>query len=229
MVSTANLFTAGTGLYTLREAALYARLHPSVLSRWLYGNKSGERVLAPQIDGERRVVTFLDFAQSLAIRAIRQQHHISLDKIRTAIDCAENEFGVKWPLARQHTTYLLGRDIQIVPEAGGNPVQVTGKGSGQVSLRPIVELHLRDLGWDAEGLARSYRAFSWDGREVRMDPARHFGEPVIPSCDYSARALWEAAETEGGIETAAEAYGVATEDVEIACRYFDHLQLAVAA
>ena len=229
MSETANIFTAATGLYTPKEAALYARLNPTVLSRWLYGNKSGERVLTPQFEGEQRVVTFLDFVQALAIRAIRQQHHISLDKIRTAIDRAEKEFGVKWPLARKHMTYLLGRDIQIVPEAGGNPVQVTGRGSGQISLRPIVELHLRDLGWDAAGLATSYRAFSWDGREVLMDPSLHFGEPVIPTCDYSARSLWEAAETEGGIVAAAHAYGVETEDVEIACRYFDHLQLAHAA
>lgn len=229
MASSPNIFTEGTGLYTPREAAFYARLHPSVLNRWLYGNKSGERVLNPQLEGERRVVTFLDFVQALAIRSIRQQHHISLDKIRTAIDRAENLYGVKWPLARKHTTYLLGRDIQIVTEAGGNPVQVTGTGSGQVAMRPIVELHLRDLGWDGEGLAASYRAFSWDGREVRMDPTRNFGEPVIPSCDYSARALWEAAETEGSIEAAAHAYGVATEDVEIACRYYDHLQPALAA
>jgi hypothetical protein len=229
MVTVAEIFTAGTGLYTPREAALYARLHPSVLTRWLYGNKCGERVVSPQFDRDQRVVTFLDFVQTLAIRAIRQQHHISLDKIRTAIDTAENTFGVQWPLARKHTTYLLGRDIQIVPEAGGNPVQVTGKGSGQQSLRPIVELHLRDLGWDAEGLAKSYRAFAWNDREVLMDPTRHFGEPLIPTCDYSARALFEAAETEGGIEAAANAYGVDSKDVEIACRYFDHLQLAVAA
>ena len=84
-------------------------------------------MLAPQMDSEHRVVTFLDFVQALAIRAIRQHHHISLDKIRTAIDRAENEFKVQWPLARKHTIYLLGRDIQIVLEAGGHPVQVTGK------------------------------------------------------------------------------------------------------
>lgn len=229
MIAPANLFTAGTGLYTPREAALYARLHPSVLSRWLFGNKSGDRVLAPQIsENEKRVVTFLDFVQALAIRSIRQQHHISLDKIRTAIDRAENDFNVKWPLARRHTTYLLDRDIQIVPEIGGDPVQVTGKLTGQISARPIVEVHLRDLGWDAKGLANTYRAFAWDGREVRMNPTQHFGEPVIPSCDYSARALWEAAETEGGIESAAEAYGVEPQEVELACRYFDHLQLAAA-
>jgi hypothetical protein len=229
MIASVELFTAGTGLYTTREAALYARLHPSVLSRWFFGNKSGDRVLHPQIADEgERVVTFIDFVQALAVRAIRQQHRIALDKVRTAIETAEKQFGLKWPLARKHTTYLLGREIQIVPEIGGNPIQVTGRGTGQISLRPIVEVHLRDLGWDAEGLANTYRAFWWDGREVRMSPLEHFGEPVVSNCNYSARVLWEAADTEGGIEPAAEVYGVEPLDVELACRYFDHLQAAAA-
>ncbi len=229
MLASPDLLTAGTGLYTLPEAALYSRLHPAVLGRWLFGNKSGGRVLSPQLaDDEERAVTFLDFVQALAVRSIRQQHRLSLDKIRTAIERAEKDFGVKYPLARKHTTYLLGRDIQIFPEKGGNPIQLTGRNTGQICNRPIVELQLRDLGWDPEGLAESYRAFSWDGAEVLMDPAKHFGEPIVPSCNYSARALWEAAETEGGIEAAAEVYGVAPHEVETACRYFDHLQLAAA-
>ena len=229
MVAPLDPFTAGLGFYTPREAAFYARLHPSVLGRWLFGSKSGSRVLNPQFtETEEKVVTFLDFVQALAIRAIRQQHRISLEKIRSAIVHAEQKFEMKWPLARRHTTYLLGRDIQIVPQIGGNPVQVTGRGKGQISLRPIVEVHLRDLGWDPEGVANSYRAFWWDGREVRMNPAQHFGEPVLPSCDYSARVLREAAESEGSIEAAAEAYGVDPVDVEVACRYFDHLDGAAA-
>lgn len=229
MVAPAQIFIAGTGLYSVREAALYARLHPTVLRRWLFGNSSGERVLHPQIEqpGEK-VVTFLDFVQALAVRAIRTQHQIALDKVRTAIEVAEQEFQVKWPLARRHTIYLLGRDIQIVPELNGDPVQVTGPAKGQVSLRSVVELHLRDLGWDAEGLARHYRPFLWGDREISMNPEEHFGEPVVPSCRYSARVLWEAAETEGGIEPAAAAYGVQEEEVEVACRYFDHLQGAAA-
>ncbi len=229
MVAALDPFTAGTGFYTPREAAFYARLHPSVLGRWLFGNKSGSRVLSPQLaQSEEKIVTFLDFVQALAIRAIRQQHRISLEKIRSAIEHAEQEFELQWPLARRHTTFLLGRDIQIVPQIGGNPVQVTGRAKGQMSLRPIVEVHLRDLGWDPEGVANSYRAFWWGDREVRMNPAQHFGEPVVSSCDYSARVLWEGAESEGGIEAAAESYGVEPQDVEVACRYFDHLDGAAA-
>jgi uncharacterized protein (DUF433 family) len=229
MVAPTKLFTAGTGLFTPREAALYARIPVSVVSRWFFGNKSGTRVLEPElVDSDERIITFLDFVQTLAIRAIRQHHRISLEKIRSAIEVAEKEFGLRCPLARRHTTYLLGRDIQIVPQLGGDPVQVTGAARGQISLRPIVEIHLRDLGWDAQGLANSYRAFQWGTRDVSIDPTRRFGEPLVPSCNYAARVLWEAAESEGSIEAAAEAYGVEPSEVEVACRYFDHLHGAAA-
>lgn len=118
VVASAQLFSAGTGLYTVREAALYARLHPTVLNRWLFGNK---RVLHPQIGSAgEKVVTFLDFVQALAVRAIRTQHKIALDKVRLAIEVAEKEFQVSFPLARRHTIYLLDRDIQIVPELDGD-------------------------------------------------------------------------------------------------------------
>jgi uncharacterized protein (DUF433 family) len=202
---------------------------PPSSERWLFGNKSGGRVFSPQLAASNeKIVTFLDFVQSLAIRAIRTKHRISLEKIREAIDQAEQKFSIQWPLARRHTTYLLGRDIQIVPEVGGHPVQVTGRAKGQVSLRSVVEVHLRDLGWDAEGIANTYQAFSWHDRVVQITPTHHFGEPIVPSCGHGARVLWEAAEAEGSIEAAAEVYGVEAVDVEIACRYFDHLEGAVA-
>lgn len=46
------IFTEHTGLYTPREAAFYARMHPSVLNRWLFGNKSGNWVLQPQREAQ---------------------------------------------------------------------------------------------------------------------------------------------------------------------------------
>jgi hypothetical protein len=39
----------------------------------------------------------------------------------------------------------------------------------------------------------------------------------------TAQALWEAAQIEGGLEPAAKAYGVTVEEVEAACRFYDHL------
>ncbi len=57
-----------------------------------------------------------------------------------------------------------------------------------------------------------------------MHPDRRFGEPLVTSCGYTARALFESYHAEGGVAAAAEAYGVTREEVELACSYFDHLQ-----
>ena len=46
--------------------------------------------------------------------------------------------------------------------------------------------------FDKRGLAHSFRAFQWGNYTVSMDPAVRFGEPLIRSCGYTARALWEA-------------------------------------
>jgi hypothetical protein len=39
-----DMIGGGTGLYSLNEAARYARMHPNTLARWLKRNCDGERV-----------------------------------------------------------------------------------------------------------------------------------------------------------------------------------------
>lgn len=230
MVADAKLFTAGTGIYTPAEAALYARINTATLNRWLFGNRMGQPVVRPQVsDAGERVVTFLDFVQAMAVRAIRVQHHIHLDKIRSAVEFAEREYGLKYPLARKHTTYLVGRDIQIVPEQGADPIQASGKSAGQIQLRPILELFMLDVGFDADNLAHRFTAFKAEGREIVMDPAVRFGEPLLSSCNYTPHVLAEAVEIEGGIKPAAVAYGVEEADIVAATRYVDHLRGVMAA
>jgi uncharacterized protein (DUF433 family) len=214
----------GVGLYTPEEAALYARVYPRMLCRWLYGSAAGDSVLRPQIAPreERRVVTFLDFVQAMAVRAVRIQHHIPLQKIRQAINNAESEFGVDYPFARKHTTYLVGNDV-VIRIGEGEYVQASGKAEKNRLITKVVELYMRDLGFSEKGLANIYQAYSWGEWAVDMNPKLRFGEPLVRSCGYSARALWEAFKAEGSFEAAAEAYGVKPGEVEAACRYFDHI------
>jgi uncharacterized protein (DUF433 family) len=180
----------GVGLYTPAEAALYARVHNSLMNRWLFGDARGNSVIKPQIGviDDEKIITFLDFVQTLAIRAIRQTRKVPLQKIREAIDQAKRLYRIDYPFAIKHTTYLL----------------------------------------DANGLACRYRAWKKDGYEVIMDPHQRFGEPLLPSCGYTARTLFDAYRIEGGIEQAAKCYGVELAEVKTAIEYFDHLQTSVA-
>jgi uncharacterized protein (DUF433 family) len=56
-----------------------------------------------------------------------------------------------------------------------------------------------------------------------MDPELRFGEPLVLNCKYSARALWEAVNAEGGVEEAAQAYGISPADANAAWNYYDSL------
>ena len=166
-------------------------------------------------------VSFLEFVQSLAIKAIRAEHKISLQKIRDAVRVAQDEYHVEYPLARRHTTYLWGSEILIQVEQDRDPIQVTGKHKRQMTMKKIVEIYLADLSWDAEGLASEYRPFDIG---ILLSPKKRFGEPIVESCGMSAIALWEAVQTEGSIQAAAEAYGVEQSDVRVASHYFDILE-----
>jgi uncharacterized protein (DUF433 family) len=218
----------GIGLYTPGEAALYARVQTRLLNRWLFGSRDGEAVVDRQLrhgEGDR-FVTFLDFVQALAVRDIRKRYGIPLQKIRDGIDRARREYGVPYPLAMKHVTGLYGGDLMI--NVGESQIQLTGREAGHHMLKPITELYMKDLSFDAHEMAAEYRAYQHGDRKITMNPKVRFGEPLL-QCGYTARTLWEAEMSEGGIESAAEAYGVEPADVEAAVRYHDHLQGQLAA
>jgi uncharacterized protein (DUF433 family) len=213
----------GVGIYTPAEAAVYARLHPQTLTRWVYGSKSGSPAIRAQFPPEEeKVITFLDLIQSLAIRAIRTTRKVPLSKIREAVTKLEDRYGKKYPFARPHETFLLGDEVFIDLKQGGF-VQVTGRMSGQHAMKRVVEAYLTDLSYGADGLAIEYSPFSFGGHRILLNPHQMFGEPVVESCRYTARTLWEAAHSEGSFEAAAKAFGVKAVEVEAGFRYFDTL------
>jgi len=217
----------GVGLYTPAEAAAYLRVNTQTVNRWMFGSTTGLRVLMPQLgDKDDRVITFLDFAQMMAVRVMRVDYKLPLDKIRQAVDVARDVYGLKYPLATKHVTYLFGEDIVIKPTED-EMIQASGKGRHQRMLK-LVELFLRDMAWHPDGLPAKYTAWPNTFYPVVMNPRVRFGEPLLESCGYTAQALWEAARTEGGIEQAAEAYGVKVDEVEVACRYLDHIHKTAA-
>lgn len=232
-MTTAKLKTfLGSGLYTVGEAALYARVSPAMLARWLFGSKSGESVLHPQFDGESKLVSFLDLIQALAIREIRMQRRIPLSKFRQAIKVAKETLKLAHPFARRHCTYLnYNGELVIRPAAGGDEfIEASGKQRG-ARLIPFVEMYLDDLSFDPRtGLATEYQIFtSNDDVPITMNPERRFGEPLLPS-GYTPFAIWESINVEGGIDRTAKLYGIPKEEVEASYQFVvRHLGRASAA
>ncbi len=231
----------GVGLYSPADAALYARVPTQLVTRWIYGTKSGDSVIDPQLEDQDRVVTFLDFVQTLAIRRIRQERRISLEKIRQAYNVAREDFGVEYPFALASTRIgLFGPPrnkakqeiwISIGEDADGAAkyFQLTGKKRHNQLIGEVVLTYSRRLVFDQDGLAKEYKAFDTSEGNVLMNPAVRFGEPFIESCGYTAKTLFDAYQVEGSPARVAELYGVKESDVNLAIEYFDYLRPANAA
>lgn len=232
----------GQGIYTPAEAAFYARERTEVVKRWIRGDGTAKAVVKAQFEDER-FISFLDFVQTLAISAIRRQYAVPLQTIRKAVEFAEEEFGMIYPFAREHSTYLLDRDqrgadaprepnepeerrweLFIEPPRGQGLLQLTGRNRGNLAMKEIVEPYLKNLKFNEEGLAREYAAYSLGGIQITMDPQRRFGEPLLPS-GYTALAIADAIRTEGSVDAVCHAYGIERTEVELAYSYLDYLRV----
>jgi len=224
----------GKGIFTLAEAAFLARVRTQTMTRWLFGDLRGDSVIASEFsEQDENVVSFLDFVQALAIRAIRVRHKVPLQRIRQAYEEAQEKYNVKYPFATQHTTFLLGDSNTIVIHLGNDDYrELAGPSKGNRMITQVVEPYLHDLRFDGK-IASEYCAWppraANDARRVIMNPKRSFGEPIITTSGYTAQTLWEAYGVEGGTEAAARAFGISTDDVELACEYYDHLKGTSAA
>jgi uncharacterized protein (DUF433 family) len=221
----------GVGVYTVAEAAMYAHVPTGVMRRWIWGTKSGASVVRPELrlDADETLVTFLDFVQSMAIRSIRKatkdRPAVPLEKIRETIEQAHERYGITYPFARKHSTYLLGREIVLRVDGLGE-VQTSGANKHQLVEPKIAELYLHDLSFDSSGLAQSYVAARDGDMQIVMNPRSRFGEPYLSTCGITASSIWNAVQAEGGIEGAARAYEITVEEVHFAAKYYDSLRSA---
>ncbi len=216
----------GVGLYTPREAALYAQIPTQTIVRWLFGMGGGQAVLSPQLSEEDKLVTFLDFVQAMSVRSIRLMKKTPLQRIRDAVSAASQEFEIEFPLAARHRIFFLGEEIiiNVGDQESKKYLQVTGRHKSNFVLTEVAEFFKENLFFDdVLGLASSYRPFEYKNCGIVMDPTIRFGEPYLPSCGYSAQSLMDAYQSEGGLEPAAKAYSVQVHEVETAVRFYDHI------
>lgn len=224
----------GVGMYSVTEAAMYANVPAAAMSRWMWGTKRDASVARPQlgVPDEDRILTFLDFIQSLTIRALRNPHTdraaISLEKIRETIRIAEDEHGITFPFARQHTVYLLGKEIILHVKDLGT-IQTSGKQKRQHVEQKLVELHLRDIGYrKSDGLAERFEVARDGDMKIVMNPKIRFGEPYLEHRGITASSIWNAVQAEGSVEGAALAYEIPEPDAAFAARWYESVRSATA-
>lgn len=224
-----------TGLYTIPEVAMYAKMPLATLRYWTLGDNKGHGPLRkPKIGaGKKRFLTFLDFQEAVVVRFFREEEKVPFWKIREAVQRAKREYDVEYPFAyKLHETSYDGKDFHIYLPDEINPVQLTGKGAKQRSFGQIVAPYMKKFQFNEHDLPISYLAYQYDtvkaGKpiQITMNPSFYFGQPIVGDTGYRALTLWRAYLAEGDIERVIRYYRVSPEHVRAATDYCEYLGIA---
>lgn len=223
----------GMGLYSIKEAASYAKVNAPLLSRWFFGTNARAAVRSATIDKtEGKFLTFDEFVEALAISNLRYNYDVSLQKIREAIDEAKKIYKVDFPFSnKEHKTFIGGNDLLISLKGDQDIWNLTGKNKRQKSFIKCIEPFIDDLEYEDKDAPTAYRAYKYltdEGKMifVRMHPKFNFGAPIVGGTGYTAETLYKAAKAEGSEEKAADNYEVNVDFVKAAVRYWQDIKKA---
>lgn len=199
--------------YPIAEAAHYLGLKPSTLGAW-YRNA----MVAPA-EREGDSMSFWSLVEAFVLKGLREQHRLSLQRIRTAVNELHRQYpDVRYPLA-QLDLAVLNRDLY----ADRDGLLVDASKGGQLGMRGILELYLSRVERDARGAVRLYPftrpALEDAPRLVAIDPTVSFGRPVIAGTSIPTAVLHERWKAGDSIEALAEDYDRPVAEIEEAVRY----------
>lgn len=230
----------GAGLYTPREAAHFARINTRMMTRWIHGSVNRESVVRAELGAldEQKVVTFLDFIQSLAIRQLRRQRpQPSLQKIREAYEEAATRYKVEHPFGYTHECFYDGKAIWIkLPWLTADDeaddtlfTKVTGKQKGQSAFREIAQIYRNRITFAEDNkVATAFTLYQDELGTIVMDPQKRFGEPLLAS-GYSLQTILDAYAVETDVGAVSRMYEITEEEVILAVRCDDYLDVRAAA
>lgn len=221
----------GVGLYTPVEAAMLARITPGLMKRWIHGTgRSQPTVKARFADDPERIITFLDLIQALAIRELRFQEQMSLQKIREAAATAR-ENGIEYPFATKGFKYYIFEHKLWLEDEHGHMIGLNRPDKHQRLMRPVVMPFLRRVKFDeTTKLATQFIADQREGIRIVIDPNRRFGQPIVEPTGYTVFTLVDAYRSEGGgdegMKQIVKGYGVTEQAINAALDYYETLGIA---
>ncbi len=221
----------GKGLYSLSEAAFYAKMPQATLSSWFFGRKGRDAYRDHSLPDEvQRFLTFDEFIEAVAIRSLRNEHKFSLQEILDALKFAEDTWQIRHIFShpRHRAAVEPGqKGLFIYLEGDEDPFQISKKRSrGQKQFQPMIQDYLKLLDFDASEHVISYKPAVLHGKTISMQPSLCFGEPIVKDAVYPVRVLYDAYKAEGGIKKAADLYEVDFASVQAAVEYWESLNKA---
>jgi uncharacterized protein (DUF433 family) len=213
------------GCFTVDSAAYVAGLSRELVRRWAFGvGRDHKPVLIAEADGD--CLTFVDVIQLMSLRNLRRVEEVPLDRIQQAIQVAHHDYGIEFPFARRHQTYMLGKEILL--NVDGIMVQISGKQRHQQLVPRLVAKYIKELSFGSNGLANCYTAMRRGAYSVQLDPMRALGHPMVLPVHMTVGAIVEVVQTEGSVERAARMLDIPRAAVKLATDY-DAKQLAAVS
>src|SRR3989304_3990948 len=106
--------------YGIAEAAHYLRIPKATLRSWVVGRfyptEVGRKFFRPLItlpDKRKPFLSFTNLVEAHVLDAVRREHEIPLNKVRTALDYLRRQFPSKHPLADGMQAMCMGFSYAI--------------------------------------------------------------------------------------------------------------------
>jgi uncharacterized protein (DUF433 family) len=205
----------GHGVYSVSEAARYARLKISSVERWVFGYRDYPRIVNPdfpKMNGDR-AISFLGLVE-LCLMSRFKSHGLGAAKFREAADRLTEERGVLHPFAFQYLR-TDGQDFFI--ESADDYLQLTGKQRDNMVWREIVEPFFREVDFEETYARRWYPPEC--GKQVVLDPMVKFGDPVIAGTRIPTANIVEQVAAGDSPALIASAYDLSIRQVNAARRF----------
>jgi len=208
--------------YTITEVAKFLGIPPATVRTWVKGRKyssmAGEYFSKPLILGAgSSLLSFTNLIEVHVLRVIRKVHGVRLDKVRTALDYLEQEFGVSHPLA---TVKFRTDGLDLFVESLNRLLNVSR--SGQLAMRSALEGLLTQVEYNAQEAIRFYPVI----KSIVIDPTISFGKPVLVGTGVPTSSIVSLYNAGDEIEDIANEFSCSIEQVKAAIHYEAELLVA---
>lgn len=204
-------------LYTVPLAASYLAMSRSAFNGWT--KKSG---LLSMVSGEGRHprLPFMGLVEAQFYRELRKAG-LSMQSITSGMQVVRQTLGERM-LVRGVIAHD-GKDILMNLAAQGDPEWERAR-DGQFGLKGVIDIGLKPITWDDDGLPARVRLTAYGETLVVADPDYAFGQPIVESSGVRVEDILSLFKAGEPLITVADEMGVTTEDVESIVR--NHLVLA---
>ncbi|MDP1768939.1 MAG: DUF433 domain-containing protein [Nitrospirota bacterium] len=212
--------------YGVMEAAHYLRIPRTTIRDWVsgrhYHSNTGMRFSRPIIqvpDPDMKLLSFMNLVEIHVLDAIRRQHDIPLEKVRTAMNYLSKQFPSRHPLADQE---FVTDGLNLFIKKFSQLINISQE--GQLAIQEVLQAHLHRIERDLKGIpVRLYpftrkRDLQEEPRAVVIDPQVSFGRPVLAGTGIPTAVIAERYKAGESVDDLADDYGRRRLEIEEAIR-----------